>query len=164
MESPTIRDTLCDDAIDLSGATETVTGSKFLLEAAGKRILIDCGLFQGSQGASPAETGLPRRSIHDRSMPSCSRMHTSITPVIFRVSSVRDFAAPFTAHRPRSICFAFCCPIRRNLQEEEANFRNKHRRSKHDPALPLYTVEDADAAHRLTKTVTYRTLYRSRPA
>jgi metallo-beta-lactamase family protein len=49
-------------------------------------------------------------------------------------------------------------PDSAHLQEEEARFRNKHHRSKHEVALPLYTVEDADATLRLTQSVPYQTL------
>src|SRR6185369_15374081 len=90
------------------GATQTVTGSKFLLETNDRRVLVDCGLFQGAKDLR-----------------------------------LRNWAAP-----PVDLA-RILLPDAAHLQEEEARFRNKHHLSKHQPALPLYTLDDAMAALQL---------------
>jgi metallo-beta-lactamase family protein len=144
------------------GATETVTGSKFLLEAAGKRVLIDCGLFQGLRDLRQRNWDTP--PIDPHSVDAVVLTHAHIDHTGYLPRFVRQgfrgavFGTPATIDLLRILL-----PDSAHLQEEEANFRNKHRRSKHDPALPLYTVEDADAALRLTQSVSYRSLHAIAP-
>jgi metallo-beta-lactamase family protein len=139
------------------GATETVTGSKFLLEAAGKRILIDCGLFQGLKELRQRNWDTP--PIDPRSVDAVVLTHAHIDHTGYLPRFVRQgFRGPVYGTPATIDLLRILLPDSAHLQEEEANFRNRHRRSKHDPALPLYTVEDADAALRLTESVPYRTL------
>jgi metallo-beta-lactamase family protein len=127
------------------GATETVTGSKFLLEAAGVRVLIDCGLFQGLKELrlrNWEEPPLDPRSLDAIILTHAHIDHTGYLPRFVRQGfRGRVYGTPATVDLLRILL-----PDSAHLQEEEANFRNKHRRSKHTPALPLYTTEDADAA------------------
>lgn len=139
------------------GATETVTGSKFLLEAAGKRVLIDCGLFQGLKELRQRNWDTP--PIDPRSVDAVVLTHAHIDHTGYLPRFVRQgFRGPVYGTPATVDLLRILLPDSAHLQEEEANFRNRHRRSKHDPALPLYTVADADAALRLTKAVPYRTV------
>ena len=139
------------------GATETVTGSKFLLEAAGKRILIDCGLFQGLKELrlrNWQEPPVDPRSVDAVILTHAHIDHTGYLPRFVRQGfNGRVYGTPATVDLLKILL-----PDSAHLQEEEARFRNKHHRSKHEVALPLYTVEDADATLRLTQSVPYQTL------
>jgi len=79
-------------AITCYGAARQVTGSCHLLECAGRRVLIDCGLFQGSDAVERAMRRTSA-SIPHRSTSFCSPMRTSITVDAFRCWSSADSAA-----------------------------------------------------------------------
>ena len=91
------------------GATQTVTGSKFLIQTNDRRILLDCGLFQGAKDLR-LRNWEDLRSIRKQSMPSFSLTRTSITRAICRVSSVRVFVARSIAHAARRNFCAYCFP------------------------------------------------------
>lgn len=130
------------------GAAETVTGSKYLLEGAGLRILIDCGLFQGTKNLrlrnwNPLPT--PVDTLDAVILTHAHLDHTGYLPVLAR-SGYRGpvYCTPGTAD--------LCDIMLRDsahLKEEEADFANRHGFSKHKPALPLYTLDDAQHALRL---------------
>jgi metallo-beta-lactamase family protein len=132
------------------GATETVTGSKFLLEARGKRILIDCGLFQGLKELRQRnweEPPLDPASVDAMVLTHAHIDHTGYVPRFVR----QGFRGPIYGTSATADLLRILLPDSAHLQEEEAEFRNKHGRTKHKPALPLYTMEDADAALRLVR-------------
>jgi metallo-beta-lactamase family protein len=136
------------------GATETVTGSKFLLQAAGKRVLVDCGLFQGLKELRERnweEPPLDPASVDAVVLTHAHIDHTGFLPRFVRLG----FRGPIYATSATVDLLRILLPDSGHLQEEEARFRNKHRRTKHNPALPLYTVEDADAALRLVQSVDF---------
>lgn len=138
------------------GATETVTGSKFLLEVAGKRILIDCGLFQGLKELrlrNWEEPPVDPRSVDGIVLTHAHIDHTGYLPRFVR----QGFRGPIYGTPATVDLLRILLPDSAHLQEEEARFRNKHHRTKHKEALPLYTIEDADAALRLMRPVPYRT-------
>src|SRR5262245_20549343 len=138
------------------GATETVTGSKFLLEAEGRRILIDCGLFQGLKDLRLRNWEAP--PVDPRSIDIVILTHAHIDHTGYLPRFVQQgFRGPIYATSASVDLLRILLPDSAHLQEEEARFRNKHGRTKHDPALPLYTIEDADAAIRLLKPVEHHT-------
>ena len=139
------------------GATETVTGSKFLLECAGKRVMIDCGLFQGMKELrlrNWAEPPVDPRSVDAVLLTHAHIDHTGYLPRFVR----QGFRGPVYGTPATIDLLRILLPDSAHLQEEEARFRNKTRRTKHEVALPLYTEEDADAALRLTQPVPYAKL------
>jgi metallo-beta-lactamase family protein len=137
------------------GATETVTGSKFLLEAHDKRILIDCGLFQGLKELRLRNWEQP--PIDPRSVDAIVLTHAHIDHTGYLPRFVQQgFSGPIYGTPATVDLLRILLPDSAHLQEEEARFRNKHRLSKHQPALPLYTIEDADAALRMVRAVNYR--------
>ncbi len=139
------------------GATETVTGSKFLLESAGKRILVDCGLFQGLKELRLRNWQEP--PVDPRSVDAVILTHAHIDHTGYLPRFVKQgFSGPVYGTPATVDLLKILLPDSGHLQEEEARFRNKHHRSKHEVALPLYTVEDADATLRLTQSVPYQTL------
>ena len=136
------------------GATGTVTGSKHLLEIGGKKILIDCGLFQGRKEnrlrnweplpVSPAE-------IHKVLLTHAHIDHTGFIPRFCRYGFDGEIHSTYAT--------ADLCQIMlrdsAHLQEEDAAWANKKGYSKHTPALPLYTAEDAEKSLLLFHPIFY---------
>ena len=124
------------------GATATVTGSKFLLEARGRRILIDCGLFQGYKQLRernwkplPANPG----DIDAVVLTHAHIDHSGYLPRLAR----NGFDGPvYATPATRDLC-RYLLPDSGFIQEKDAEFANRHGFSKHRPARPLYTREDA---------------------
>ncbi|MBN3752233.1 MBL fold metallo-hydrolase [Paraburkholderia sp. Tr-20389] len=130
------------------GASETVTGSKYLLEEPGVRILVDCGLFQGVKNLRMRNwTPLPvaADSIDTVILTHAHIDHSGYLPLLVRNGfNGRVYCTPGTA----ALCEIMLRDSAR-LQEEQADFANRHGFSKHHPALPLYTMQDAERALRL---------------
>ena len=128
------------------GAAGTVTGSKTLIEHQGKRILIDCGLFQGYKNlrlmnwdAWPFDP----RSLDAVVLTHAHLDHSGALPLLVR----NGFQGPIYATAATTELCGLLLPDSGHLQEEDANFANRHKSSRHHPALPLYT--EADARHAL---------------
>ena len=136
------------------GATQTVTGSKFLLETTDRRILIDCGLFQGMKELRLRNWEQP--PVDPKSVDAVVLTHAHIDHTGYLPRFVaQGFKGPVYA-TPATVDLAhILLPDAGHLQEEEARFRNKHELSKHKPALPLYTIEDANASLKLLRPVKY---------
>src|SRR5437016_12286540 len=136
------------------GATHTVTGSKFLLETEDRRILLDCGMFQGAKDLRQRNWELP--PVDPKTVDAIVLTHAHIDHTGYLPRFVAHgykgpvYATPATVDLARILL-----PDAGHLQEEEARFRNKHQLSKHKPALPLYTVENAVAALELLQPVKY---------
>ena len=124
------------------GATGTVTGSKYLLEVGSKRILIDCGLFQGLKQLrlkNRDKLSIDPASVDVVILTHAHIDHTGYLPLFVR----NGFAGKvYCSYGTRDLC-KILLPDSAHLQEEEARFANKYGFSKHSPALPLYTKEDA---------------------
>lgn len=137
------------------GATRTVTGSRYLVESpAGGRVLIDCGLFQGLKElrlrnweAFPIEA----RTIDAVVLTHAHIDHCGYLPALVR----QGFAGPVFATKGTVELARIVLPDSGHLQEEEAAFANRIGYSKHSPALPLYTQEDAIAATQLLRHVPF---------
>jgi metallo-beta-lactamase family protein len=127
------------------GAARTVTGSKHLVEVDGQRILIDCGLFQGLKELrlrnwSPLP--IPPETIDVVVLTHAHIDHCGWLP---RLVS-QGFKGPvYCTGGTLDLC-RLVLPDAAHLQEEDAKFANKRGFSKHQPALPLYTEEDAAEA------------------
>ena len=134
------------------GAAGTVTGSKYLIEAGSHRVLVDCGLFQGRkplrernwQAFSPDPATLDAVVLTHAHLD-----HSGYLPVIVR----SGFRGPVYCTAATRDLLSILLPDSARLQEEEAGFANRHRYSKHVPALPLYTEDDAQHALRLIRQV-----------
>ncbi len=124
------------------GATGTVTGSKYLVEKDEVRILVDCGLFQGEKNLrlqNRDEFPVPPGDIQTVLLTHAHLDHSGYLPLLVRNGFRGEvYATPATE--------AFCrilLPDSGRLQEEEAHYANRAGYSKHHPARPLYTYDDA---------------------
>ncbi len=128
--------------ITFLGGTGTVTGSKYLVEHDGKKLLIDCGLFQGFKQLRLRNwSPMPIEPVEvDAVLLTHAHLdHSGYLPLLYRQGfRGRIHATPATC----DLC-AILLPDSGHIQEEDAAFLNRHGLSKHDPALPLYTKHDA---------------------
>ncbi|MBW1843118.1 MAG: MBL fold metallo-hydrolase, partial [Deltaproteobacteria bacterium] len=128
--------------LEFLGATQTVTGSRFLLSTPRARVLIDCGLYQGNKELRERNwKPLPvdAESIDSVLLTHAHIDHSGYLPRIARTG----FRGPiFATPRTVELC-EIVLPDSGYLQEEEARYASAAGYSKHSPPLPLYTQEDA---------------------
>lgn len=134
------------------GAAGTVTGSKHLIntsnDASGKRglqILIDCGMFQGQKEwrvRNWQDTPVPAREIDAVILTHAHLDHCGWIPRLVK----EGFKGTIYATPPTIDLCSVVLPDSGHLQEEEARFHNQRGTSKHTPALPLYTLQEALAS------------------
>ncbi|MGC1935567.1 MAG: MBL fold metallo-hydrolase [Candidatus Acidiferrales bacterium] len=131
--------------ITFLGAVGAVTGSKYLVEAGGKRLLVDCGLFQGSRELKQRNwDALP---IDPASIDWIVLTHAHIDHTGYLPRIVRDgFRGPIYANAATHELCELLLTDSAHLQEEDAQYATKKGYSRHKPALPLYAVADAQQA------------------
>ena len=131
--------------IKFLGAVKTVTGSKYLLSFDGNNVLVDCGLFQGLKELRLRNWGplpIDPRTIDAVLLTHAHIDHSGYLPLLIK----NGFRGKiYCTEGTRDLC-SILLPDSGHLQEEEAEFANKYGYSKHKPALPLYTLEDAKNA------------------
>jgi metallo-beta-lactamase family protein len=124
------------------GAARTVTGSKYLLEHAGRRLLVDCGLFQGLKDLRLRNWDtfpVPPSSIDAIVLTHAHLDHVGLLPrLVAQGFSGRVFCTAGTKDLAGLVL-----PDSARIQEEDARQANKHGYTRHRPALPLYTEADA---------------------
>jgi metallo-beta-lactamase family protein len=136
------------------GAAGTVTGSKYLVEHGGLRVLTDCGLFQGSKPLRLMNWD--RSPIDPRTLDAVLLTHAHLDHSGFLPRLVRDgFDGPvWCTHATQELC-RLLLPDSGHIQEEDAEYANRKGFSKHHPALPLYTQQDAEVALKRFRTVKF---------
>jgi len=130
--------------LEFFGATGTVTGSKYLLQHDGRSVLIDCGLYQGYKQLrlkNWAELPFSPASIDAVVLTHAHIDHSGFLPALVK----RGFRGRIHATAATFELCRILLPDSAYLQEEQARFLNRHGYSRHKPALPLYTGEDAEA-------------------
>src|SRR5438093_303958 len=136
------------------GAARTVTGSKHLLETDAHRVLVDCGLFQGLKELRERNwQALPVRadSIDVVVLTHAHLDHCGYLPrLVAQGFRGRIFCTQATADLTRIVLADAA-----KLQEEDAERANRKGYTRHRPALPLYTVNDANRAMLLLQPVGY---------
>ena len=140
--------------IDFFGGTGTVTGSKYLLTHEGRRLLVDCGLFQGLKQLRLRNwEPLPfdPASVDAVLLTHAHMDHSGFLP---RFMTLGFRGAVYATAATRDLC-GLLLPDSGRLQEEEAEFANRHGHSKHAPALPLYTEDEARVALKRFETVAF---------
>lgn len=141
-------------ALTFLGAAGTVTGAKFLLEIERRRLLLECGLFQGLRELRERNWAAPPVAPDGLGAVLISHAHIDHCGYLPRL--VRDgFAGPIFCSRGTADLLAIMLPDAARLQEEEAEFRNRVRATRHQPALALFATEDADRTLKLVRPVEF---------
>ncbi|HEY5544081.1 MAG TPA: MBL fold metallo-hydrolase [Candidatus Binatia bacterium] len=141
-----------DEAASLQflGAAGGVTGSKYLFSRGDDQVLIDCGLFQGlkelrQRNWAPLPINLSRlRAV------VLTHAHIDHSGYLPRIVS-KGYKGPVFATPGTCDLLGVMLPDAAYLQEEEARYANRKGFSRHAPALPLYTIEDAEQALKLLR-------------
>jgi len=124
------------------GAVGTVTGSRFLVESGNTRVLVDCGLYQGVKNLRERNwrsLGFDLEDLDAVVLTHAHLDHSGYLPVL-----VRDgFGGPIYCSPPTADLCHILLPDAGHIHEEDARYANRRHFSKHAPALPLYTQDDA---------------------
>lgn len=129
------------------GAAETVTGSKHLLKTPELTILIDCGLFQGIKSLREQNwqpLGISAAEIDLIILTHAHLDHCGYIPLLVK----KGFKGQIYMTQPTSELTQLILLDSAKLQEEDAEHANEWHYTKHHPAKPLYTIEDAEASFR----------------
>lgn len=145
--------------IQFLGAAGTVTGSKHLINTSaepsgtsGLQVLVDCGLFQGQKEwreRNWRDLPVPAKEIDAVILTHAHLDHCGWIPRLVKAG----FRGPIYATPATIDLCGIILPDSGHLQEEDAAFYNKINKSKHNPALPLYTLEEAQNSLRNFKPV-----------
>jgi metallo-beta-lactamase family protein len=141
-------------SIQFLGAAGCVTGSRHLVEHAGRRVLLDCGLFQGTRELRERNWEpfpVPPDSIDAVVLSHAHIDHTGWFPRLVK----QGFRGPAWCTPATADLCQIMLPDSGRIQEEEAAYANKKKYSKHAPALPLYTEADAEASLQRLEPVRY---------
>jgi metallo-beta-lactamase family protein len=148
--------------IQFLGAAGTVTGSKHLINTGDIQVLIDCGLFQGKKEwrvRNWQDTPIPARDIDAVVLTHAHLDHCGWIPRLFKEGfRGKVYATPSTI----DLC-GVVLPDSGHLQEEDAEFANRHKTSKHEPALPLYTQDEAEDCLKSFVPVQFHTPFQLSP-
>ncbi|MBL8318450.1 MAG: MBL fold metallo-hydrolase [Burkholderiaceae bacterium] len=132
------------------GAAGTVTGSKTLVTHERRQLLVDCGLFQGYKNLRVMNWDpfpFDPTKLDAVVLTHAHLDHSGALPLLVK----RGFRGPvFATPSTIDVC-GVLLPDSARIQQEDADYANRHKLSKHQPALPLYTEEDAARALRRLK-------------
>ena len=138
--------------ITFLGGTDTVTGSKFLVDCPAGSVLVDCGMFQGAaedlNWQDPAFERLPDEVL-------LTHAHIDHTGYLPRLVGTFGYSGPVRATAATADLLSVMLPDSARLQEETAAYANKAGYSRHRPALPLYTEEHVARALELLHPAPY---------
>jgi metallo-beta-lactamase family protein len=133
------------------GGVGTVTGSKYLVESGGSRVLVDCGLFQGLRELRERNWEDPPFDAKSLDAVVITHAHVDHTAYLPRIVAL-GYEGPVYCSKGTADLLKLLLPDSARLQEEEAEYRNRKGLTRHEPALPLYTEADARAAIKLIRT------------
>ena len=140
--------------VQFLGAAGTVTGSRHLVRHGERKVLLDCGLFQGLKELRLRNWTKPPfdpTSLDAVVLSHAHIDHSGGLPLLVR----HGFAGPIFCTSATADLLQIMLPDSAHLQEEDAARANRYGYSKHYPALPLYTAQDAAAALRLVQPCHY---------
>lgn len=124
------------------GAAETVTGSKYLVEADGARVLVDCGLFQGKKELRELNWAKPDYNPAGIDAVVLTHAHLDHTGYLPRLVAA-GYKGPILATPATCELTELILLDSAELQEQDAEYANRKGFSRHKPALPLYDTADA---------------------
>lgn len=125
------------------GAIDTVTGSRYLVDTGSARILVDCGLFQGFKKLRQRNWAAPSFDVAQIDAVVLTHAHIDHSGYLPRLCKA-GFKGRIYCTRGTADLLQLLLPDSGFLQEEEARHANKWGYARHEPALPLYTRDDAE--------------------
>ena len=134
------------------GGVGSVTGSKYLLEHDGRKILIDCGLFQGERELRERNWQEPPFNPQEIDAVIITHAHIDHTGWLPRLVKLGFQGKVFTS-RATADLMKLLLMDSAHLQEEEADYRNRNNLTRHAPALPLYDETDVKDTLKLLNPV-----------
>ena len=141
--------------ITFLGATRTVTGSNFLVEGAGKRFLVDCGMWQGKaeqEMENSQEFEFNPSEIDFMLLTHAHIDHSGRIPKLYN----EGFRNKVYAHKATCDLCTLMLPDSGHIQETEVEWKNKKRKRKgEEPIEPIYTAEDAVRCLEIFEPVQY---------
>lgn len=136
------------------GGTETVTGSKFLVESGDTKVLIDCGLFQGYKWLRKRNWQTLPLDIDALDAVVLTHAHLDHSGYVPRLYQ-QGYRGPVYTHRAtRDLC-SILLPDSGHIQEEDARFLARHKLSKHEKPEPLYDRQTAERCMELFEPVRF---------
>ena len=141
--------------ITFLGATKTVTGSNFLIEGAGKKFLVDCGMFQGKAELELENEAPFLYDVNDIDFMILTHAHIDHSGRIPKLYN-EGYRKPIYATKATCDLCSIMLPDSGHIQEMENEWKNKKRvRKGKKPVPPLYTAEEAEKCLEIFKPVKY---------
>ncbi len=140
--------------ITFLGGTETVTGSKYLLESGSTRILVDCGLFQGYKWLRKRNwqpLPLDIDSLDAVVLTHAHLDHSGYIPVLHQ----KGYRKPVYSHHASKALCGILLPDSGHIQEQDAKYYARHKLSRHESPRPLYDRACAEQSLELFETVEF---------
>ena len=141
--------------ITFLGATKTVTGSNYLIEAAGKKILVDCGMWQGKaelEEENYQEFEYDPKEIDFMLLTHAHIDHSGRIPKLYK----EGYRNKIYAHKATCDLCTIMLPDSGHIQEQESTWKNRKRMRKgEEPREPIYTAEDALKCLQIFEPVQY---------
>ena len=144
--------------ITFLGAAKTVTGSNFLVEAAGKKFLVDCGMYQGKAALEMENSEEFLYNVSEIDFMLLTHAHIDHSGRIPKLYN-EGYRGPIYAHRATVDLCSIMLPDSGHIQETEVEWKNRKRlRAGLEPLPPLYTAEEAAKCLEIFRTVEYDTI------
>mgnify|MGYP004509547431 FL=1 len=141
--------------ITFLGAAKTVTGSNFLVEAAGKKFLVDCGMYQGKAALEMENSEEFLYNVSEIDFMLLTHAHIDHSGRIPKLYN-EGYRGPIYAHRATVDLCSIMLPDSGHIQETEVEWKNRKRlRAGLEPLPPLYTAEEAAKCLEIFKPVEY---------
>ena len=136
------------------GACGTVTGSQFLIESGSSRVLVDCGIFQGSSELKQKNWAAPAYDPRSLDAVVLTHAHIDHTGYVPRLAKL-GFSGPVYATPSTADLLGVLWPDAAHLHEEDARYANRRGFSRHKPALPFFDEKESRAALELVRPIAF---------
>ena len=149
-------------SLSFLGAIDTVTGSRYLVQGSRARVLLDCGLFQGPKKLRERNWKQLPFDVKALDAVVLTHAHIDHSGYLPRLCKA-GYAGPVFCTRGTRDLLQLLLPDSGYLQEEEALHANKWGYTRHHPALPLYTREDAERCLEQLRPIDFHTAFEPAP-